>query len=268
MADCSHNCADCKEKCAEIEYLSLNKNSSAKKIIGVVSGKGGVGKSLVTCLIAETLAKQGYKVGIMDADITGPSIPLAFGLHGMLEGNEEGIEPATTRQGIKVVSVNLLVEDETRPVVYRGPALAGLINQFYERVNYGDLDYLLIDMPPGTADINLTIFQRIPLTGLIMVTTPQELVKLIVAKSINMASLLNVPILGVVENMSYMVCDDCGKKLYPFGKSNIEKLVSDYHLPLLATLPIDPNLQHLVDLGEIDKYDTEELDYLIEKIGL
>ena len=270
MPDCDYKCDGCGvEGCeSRIQKAVLNDRSKIKRIIAVLSGKGGVGKSFVASLLASSLAKQGYKVGILDADITGPSIPKAFGLHGMLEGDETGILPAETSQGIKVVSVNLLVEDETKPVVYRGPALSGLITQLYQDVTYGDLDYLLIDMPPGTADINLTIFKQIPLTGLLMVTTPQDLVNLIVSKCVNMAALLNVPILGIVENMSYMVCECCGNKIYPFGKSNVASLVDDFHLPLLASLPIDPKLQELVDKGQIAQYDTNDFDFLIEKIGL
>jgi len=268
MADCTHNCSTCSSKCSEIEYLSLHEGTHVKQIIGVVSGKGGVGKSLVTSLIASRMAREGYKVGILDADLTGPSIPKAFGLSGMLEGDKDGIYPATSKEGIKVVSVNLLVEDETNPIIYRGPALSGLVTQLYKDVKYGDLDYLFIDMPPGTADVNLTILKQIPLTGLIIVSTPQDLVRVIVEKSLKMADILNVKVLGLVENMSYITCECCGNKLYPFGQSHAEKIVSDFNIPLLGELPIDSKIAKLVDEGNISSYFCEELDPLVSKIAL
>ena len=265
--DCNHDCSSCKSKC-EVEYLPLQEGSTIKKIIGVVSGKGGVGKSLVTSLMASRMAREGYKVGILDADLTGPSIPKAFGLKGMLEGDGKGIFPAETKEGIKVVSVNLLVEDETNPIIYRGPALSGLVSQMYKDVYYGDLDYLFIDMPPGTADVNLTILKQIPLTGLIIVSTPQDLVRVIVEKSLKMADILNVPVLGLVENMSYMLCPHCNEKVYPFGQSHANTIVQDFNIPLLAEIPINQEITKLVDSGNISSYFAEEMDVLVSKISI
>lgn len=264
MADCTHNCSTCENKCSTIEYLSLNEYSKINKIVGVVSGKGGVGKSLVTSLLASKMAKEGYKVGILDADITGPSIPKAFGINSFAEGDEKYIYPVETKEGIKVISLNLFLDDPKKPVVYRGPALVSLLSQFYQNVTWGELDYLFIDMPPGTADINLTIFQQIPLSGLIIVSTPQDLVNLIVSKSMAMADLLNVKVYGLVENMSYLNCPDCGKKIYLFGESHIKEVVEDYHVPLLAQIPIDPKLTSLVDNGKIYQYDTDFLDPVVD----
>ena len=265
--NCNHDCSSCQSKC-EIEYFPLKEGSKIKKIIGVVSGKGGVGKSLVTSLLAAKMAKLGYKVGILDGDLTGPSIPKAFGLHGMLEGDGKGIIPAVSKEGIKVVSVNLLVEDETVPIIYRGPALSGLLSQLYKDVYYGELDYLFIDMPPGTADVNLTILKQIPLTGLVIVTTPQDLVRVIVEKSLKMANMLDVPVLGLVENMSYYKCPCCGEKLYPFGKSHTEDIVAEYLLPLLAEIPIDQHITELVDKGDISSYELEEILPLADYISI
>jgi len=262
MSECTHNCATCGNKCSEIEFLNLKEGSHIKHIIGVVSGKGGVGKSLVTSLVASKMAQQGFKVGILDADITGPSIPKSFGITGMAEGDETGILPSVALNGIEVMSVNLLVEDPNQPVVFRGPALGSLVSQFYTDVQWGDLDYLFIDMPPGTADVTLTIFQQIPIDGVIMVSTPQDLVKMIVLKSIKMAEMLKVKVLGLVENMSYVVCPDCNSKFELFGHSHASEIAEEYHIPMLAKLPIDPKLQALVDQGKVYQYETDELDYL------
>lgn len=264
MSDCTHNCSTCDSKCSTIEYLSLHEGSHIKNIIGVVSGKGGVGKSLVTSLLASKMKKEGYRVGILDADITGPSIPKAFGYNERAEGDGDGILPGITKEGIEIISLNMFVDNPKNPVVYRGPALVGVLSQFYKDVKWGDLDYLFIDMPPGTADINLTIFQQIPLSGLIIVTTPQDLVNLIVAKSMKMAEMLNVPVYGLVENMSYLKCPDCGKKIYLFGESHIDEVVADYHVPLLAQIPIDPKLTEMVDNGKVYEYDNNYFDYLFD----
>lgn len=266
MAECSHNCATCSSKCSEIEFLSLNKYSSIKHIIGIVSGKGGVGKSLTTSLIASKMAKLGYKVGILDADITGPSIPKSFGVTGMVMGNHEGIDPAITKDGIKIMSVNLLVEDPNRPVIFRGPALGGLVSQFYTDVIWGELDFLFIDMPPGTGDVSLTIFQQIPVDGVIMVSTPQDLVKMIVAKSINMANILKVKVIGLVENMSYVKCPNCDEKIEIFGKSRIHEISKEFNLPVLAQLPIDPKVREHVDNGDIYNYDCQELEEVVKHL--
>ena len=265
MAECTHNCSTCSQKCStEIEYFSLHELAKVKNVIGIVSGKGGVGKSLVTSLVASKMAKLGYKVGILDADITGPSIPKSFGETELAMGSELGIYPNETKEGIKIMSVNLLVEDPNRPVIFRGPALGSLIQQFYSNVIWGDLDYLFIDMPPGTADVTLTIFQQIPVDGIIVVSTPQDLVKMIVKKSITMADMLNVKVLGLVENMSYVKCPNCNEKFEIFGKSHIYETATEHNLEVLANLPIDPLIREYVDNGRIYDYDCEGLERLVE----
>ena len=265
MSNCTHNCSTCSQKCSqEIEYFSLHEQAKVKNIIGIVSGKGGVGKSLVTSLVASKMAKLGYKVGILDADITGPSIPKSFGVTEMAVGSELGIYPNETKEGIKMMSVNLLVEDPNRPVIFRGPALGSLIQQFYSNVMWGELDYLFIDMPPGTADVTLTIFQQIPVDGILVVSTPQDLFKMIVKKSITMASMLNVNILGLVENMSYVKCPCCNEKFEIFGKSHIYETAEEHHLEVLANLPIDPQIREYVDAGRVYDYECEGLDRLVE----
>ncbi|MBO7292985.1 MAG: Mrp/NBP35 family ATP-binding protein, partial [Clostridia bacterium] len=227
MAECTHNCSTCSQKCASADKASLlatpNPGSHIKKIIAVVSGKGGVGKSSVTTMLAVAMRRRGYSVGIMDADVTGPSIPKAFGLHtGTIVGDENGMIPAETESGIRVMSVNLLVEEEEKPVVWRGPVIAGVITQFYTDVSWGELDYLFIDMPPGTGDVPLTVFQSIPLDGIVIVTSPQELVSMIVQKALTMAEMMSVPVLGLVENFSYFICPDCGREHRVFGESHID----------------------------------------------
>ena len=266
MANCDHNCSTCSDKCSKIEYFSLKEGSKIKRIVGVLSGKGGVGKSLVTSLIAAKMAKEGYRVGILDADITGPSIPKAFGITEMAYGDDTGIFPNVNKNGIEVMSVNLLVEDPNRPVIFRGPALAGLIKQFYSDVNWGELDYLFIDMPPGTSDVTLTIFQQIPVDGVIIVSTPQDLVRMIVNKSINMANMLGVNVYGLVENMSYVKCNCCGEKIELFGKSQIDEIAKEFNLNVLAKLPIDPKLREAIDTGNIYDYESSELDTLVNSI--
>lgn len=266
MAECTHNCSTCSSKCKEIEFFSLNEHSKIKNIIGIVSGKGGVGKSLFTTLIASKMAKLGYKVGILDADITGPSIPKSFGVTDMAVGDDLGIYPNETVEGIKIMSVNLLVEDPNRPVIFRGPALGSLIQQFYSNVLWGDLDYLFIDMPPGTADVTLTVFQQIPIDGIIVVSTPQDLVKMIVKKSINMAEILKINVIGLVENMSYVKCPCCNEKFEIFGKSHIYETAKEHNLKVLASLPIDPKIREYVDSGRIYDYDCEGLEDLVEAI--
>ena len=265
MAECTHNCSTCSQKCStEIEYFSLHELAKVKNVIGIVSGKGGVGKSLVTSLVASKMAKLGYKVGILDADITGPSIPKSFGETELAMGSELGIYPNETKEGIKIMSVNLLVEDPNRPVIFRGPALGSLIQQFYSNVIWGDLDYLFIDMPPGTADVTLTIFQQIPVDGIIVVSTPQDLVKMIVKKSITMSDMLYVKVLGLVENMSYVKCPNCDEKFEIFGKSHIYETATEHNLEVLANLPIDPLIREYVDNGRIYDYDCEGLERLVE----
>ena len=242
-------------------FEPMNSNSSIKKVIGIASGKGGVGKSFVTTTLAVKLASQGLKVGIMDADITGPSIPRAFGLKEMLTSTEENhIIPATTKGGIKVVSLNLLLEDETAPVIWRGPVISGLVRQFWTDVDWGMLDVLLIDMPPGTGDVPLTVFQSLPVDGIIVVASPQQLVRVIVEKAVNMANMMNIPILGLVENMSYVKCPDCGKQITVFGKSNIDVIAKSFNLPVLARIPMEEKTSMAVDAGDIESLNIPELD--------
>ena len=244
-----------------------NPFSEVDKVIAVASGKGGVGKSLVTSLLACASAKDGNETAIMDADVTGPSIPKAFGLHGMLSAIEGvGIEPAVTENGIKVVSMNLLLEDEESPVVWRGPVISGVLQQFWKDVDWGKVDYMFVDLPPGTGDVPLSIYQSLPVDGIVVVTTPQDLVQLIVKKAFNMANMMNVPILGVIENMSYMECPDCGKKLNVFGESKAEEVAKSLGVPVLATLPINPANATLVDLGRVEAASAPEIDEAFAKV--
>ena len=253
---CTHDCSTCSAACSskkESMFEPINTMSMVGKVIGVVSGKGGVGKSLVTELAAVELRRRGLSVGIMDADVTGPSIPKAFGLSGVCEAAPlGGILPKETKTGIKVMSVNLLLEDITSPVVWRGPVIAGTVKQFWTDVIWGDLDCMLIDCPPGTGDVPLTIFQSIPLDGIIVVTSPQDLVSMIVAKAVNMAKLMNIPIVGIVENMSYVECPDCGKRISVFGESKIDEVAKSFGLPVLAKLPMSPAFSAMFDAGTIE----------------
>ena len=242
---------DCKSKGhCEIEKDPLNASSKIGRVIGIVSGKGGVGKSTVTSLLARKLAKEGYKVGIMDADITGPSIPRMFGLGGEIYGTDAGMEPMVSREGIKVVSMNFFLETEESTVILRGPVLAGIIKQFWTEVHWGELDYLLIDMPPGTGDIPLTIYQSIPVDGIVIVTSPQDLVRMIVMKAYNMAKEMKIPVLGLVENYSYFTCPDCGKEYKIFGESGIDELSRELGIKVLAKLPIIPAIAGAADRGQ------------------
>jgi Mrp family chromosome partitioning ATPase len=239
----------------------LNAQSSVKHVIGIVSGKGGVGKSLVTSMLAVAMQRRGYKCAILDADITGPSIPKAFGLkEGSVTGNEYGMFPAFTKTGIEVMSINLLLDEATKPVVWRGPVIAGTVKQFWSEVLWNDVDYMFVDMPPGTGDVPLTVFQSLPLDGIIIVTSPQELVSLIVEKAVNMASLMDVSVLGLVENYSYILCPDCGKVIRPYGESKLEAVASAHNTEMLASLPIDPSLASLCDKGVIELYEADYLE--------
>ena len=262
MSGCSHDCSNCKEKCDKASLIEpQNEYSSVKRVIGVVSGKGGVGKSLVTSMLAVTMQRRGYKTAILDADITGPSIPKAFGLKtGCVEGNEIGMIPPKTKTGIEIMSVNLLVDDETKPVVWRGPVIAGTVKQFWNGVVWNDVDYMFVDMPPGTGDVPLTVFQSLPLDGIVIVSSPQELVSMIVEKAVNMAKLMDVKVLGLVENYSYIVCPDCGKVIKPYGDSKIEELASAHNTQVLAKLPIDPNLASQCDKGVIELFEGDYLE--------
>jgi Mrp family chromosome partitioning ATPase len=257
---CTHDCSSCGESCGskkpESMVEKLNDLSSVKKVIGVVSGKGGVGKSLVTSSIAVEMNKRNYKTAVLDADITGPSIPKAFGIHQKAMGNDNGIYPVKTKTGIDIMSINLLLPEETSPVVWRGPVIAGAVKQFWTDVIWEDIDYMFVDMPPGTGDVPLTVFQSLPVDGIIIVTSPQELVSMIVAKAVNMANLMNVPILGIVENMSYFTCPDCGKQHKIYGESHIDDIAVQNNLEVLAKLPIDPSVAQKVDAGLAEELDT------------
>ena len=268
MADCNHDCEHCSvEGCgSRIEKAKLNDCSKIKKIIGVLSGKGGVGKSFITSLLAVYLNRQGFKVGIMDADITGPSIPKAFGIKDKAYGEDNLIYPLDSKGGIKIISANCLLEDDTDPIVWRGPLLGGLIKQFYEDVLWEDLDYLLIDMPPGTGDVALTIFQQLPVDDLIIVTSPQDLVSLIVTKAIKMANMMDIKVLGVVENMSYLVCPDCGKHIKVFGESHLEDFSKEMKFDILAKLPLVSENTALMDAGLVEQISLEEILPVIEAI--
>ena len=238
----------------------MNAYSDVKHVIGVVSGKGGVGKSFVTASLAAQMAKAGYKVGILDADITGPSIPKMFGAHGQLVGDEKGMYPYETPDGIKIVSINLLMEDEEAPVVWRGPVIAGAVKQFWNETVWGDVDYLFVDMPPGTGDVPLTVFQSLPVDGIVIVTSPQELVQMIVKKAFNMANMMNIPVLGVVENFSYLKCPDCGKHISLFGESHIDEAAASLGTKVLGKLPLDPAFAQKADAGEFYQMENSYLD--------
>lgn len=241
----------------------MNSQSNVKRLIGVVSGKGGVGKSSVTSMLAVASQKLGYKVAILDADITGPSIPQAFGITEKATGDDQTIYPVVSKEGIKVISINSLLEDVTDPVVWRGPLLSGVITQFWNDTVWGDIDVMYVDMPPGTGDVALTVFQSLPLDGLIIVTSPQELVSMIVEKAVKMAQMMNVPVTGIVENMSYFVCPDCGKKHAIFGESHVKEVAIKYGIPQIAELPMNPELAKAVDSGNIEKYDVSDLDDMV-----
>ena len=269
---CDHDCSNCKLNCDSRKRQSpkkVNEKSKIKKVIGIISGKGGVGKSLVTALMAVSMRRKDYQVAIMDADITGPSIPKMFGLKRKAEGSEYGIFPVISSSGVKIMSINLLLESDTDPVVWRGPLLSGTVKQFWTDVIWDDVDFMFIDMPPGTGDIALTVFQSLPIDGIIIVTSPQELVSMIVGKAVKMAELMKVPVMGIVENMSYFECDKCGKRHDLFGKSNIEELASQYNIPQISKIPINPKLAAACDKGLIELYDGEWLDNIalaIEKM--
>ena len=262
--ECTHDCSTCGAACssrtAAPEHDAPNPNSSVKKVIGVVSGKGGVGKSMTSALLACAMARRAYHCGILDADITGPSIPKLFGIHGRAMADEKGCWPIQSRMGIDVMSINLLVENEEDPVVWRGPVIAGAVKQFWTDVVWKDVDFLFVDMPPGTGDVPLTVFQSLPVDGIVVVASPQELVSMIVAKAVNMAEMMKVPMLGIVENMSYIVCPDCGKKISVFGESHVDEVAAKHGLPVLAKCPIDPQLAACSDAGMIEAYPGQYLE--------
>lgn len=273
QSGCTHDCSSCGADCAsrsggapESLLEPQNKLSDIRHVIGVVSGKGGVGKSLVTSLLAVEMQRRGYRTAILDADVTGPSIPKAFGLHQRAEGSEDGIYPVQTKTGIEVMSVNLLLEDETAPVVWRGPVIAGTVKQFWTDVVWNDVDYMFVDMPPGTGDVPLTVFQSIPLDGIVIVSSPQELVSMIVKKAANMAALMKVKVLGLVENMSYVLCPDCGKKLNVFGESRIDETAAEFGYDVLGRLPLDHRLASLCDKGAIELAENDYLSAAADQI--
>ena len=271
MSECTHDCSSCGSSCGErTEPQSLlqplNSASRVGKVIAVVSGKGGVGKSMVTSMLAVLMQRRGYKTAILDADITGPSIPKAFNIHGNCFQSENGIEPLESHTGIKVMSINLLLEKETEPVLWRGPVIAGAVKQFWTEVVWKDIDYMYVDMPPGTGDVPLTVFQSLPVDGIIVVTSPQSLVSMVVAKAVRMAELMNIPILGIVENMSYFTCPDCGCEIKVFGDSHVEEIATTYGIPLLARLPIDPAAAAACDSGKVESIDTAPIQPALDKI--
>ena len=270
MSECTHNCQTCSQNCSERKAESLleapNKLSNIKKVIGVVSGKGGVGKSLVTGLMAVLSQRAGYKTAVLDADITGPSVPKMFGITEKAQGSEMGIFPVNTKTGIEIMSLNLLVKNETDPVVWRGPIIAGTVKQFWTDVIWGDVDYMFIDMPPGTGDVPLTVFQSIPVDGIVIVASPQELVGMIVEKAVKMAGLMNIPVLALVENMSYFTCPDCGKEIKVFGESHIDQIAEKYGIDTVAKIPIDPKLASACDNGNIEDFEGDWLNNIFEKI--
>lgn len=258
---CSHNSQN-----PQSMLEAMNAYSNIKHVIGVVSGKGGVGKSFVTSSLAVQMAKAGYKVGILDADITGPSIPKMFGAHGQLVGDEKGMYPYETKEGIKIVSINLLMEDEEAPVVWRGPVIAGAVKQFWNEVVWGDVDYLFVDMPPGTGDVPLTVFQSLPVDGIVIVTSPQELVQMIVKKAFHMANMMHIPVLGLVENFSYLKCPDCGKKIALFGESNIDEVAAKEGTRVLGKLPLDPAYAKAADAGAFYEMENPYLDAAVDAL--
>ena len=270
MSDCTHDCSTCGEACASREQESFKKplreGASVKKVIAVVSGKGGVGKSLVTSLLASEMQRRGHNCAVLDADITGPSIPKSFGITEHATGTDEYIIPVSTYTGLQIMSINLILQDEREPVVWRGPVIAGAVTQFWTDVLWQDVDYMFVDMPPGTGDVPLTVFQSLPMDGIVIVTTPQDLVGMIVAKAVKMAELMNVPVLGIVENMSYFKCPDCGKEYSIFGDSKVEQEAREFGIEHFVRLPIDPVVAAMVDAGEVEHVSGENIAPLVDVI--
>ena len=271
MSECKSDCSKCGGSCPSKQDPSkllkpLNEHSKIGKVVAVVSGKGGVGKSMVTSLLAVLMRRRGYKVGVLDADITGPSIPQAFNIHENAYQSAFGIEPIESEGGVEVMSINLLLDNETSPVLWRGPVIAGVIGQFWTDVHWGELDYLFVDMPPGTGDVPLTVFQSLPVDGIIIVTTPQDLVGMIVEKAVNMAGLMHIPVLGIVENMSYFKCPDCGKEHAIFGESKVEALAKQYGIAHFVRLPIDPVITTMVDAGEVESVTGQFISPIVDAI--
>lgn len=267
-SECNHDCSSCSQDCPSKESLlfPLNPHSHIKRVIAVVSGKGGVGKSMVSTLLAVTAKRRGLKVGLLDADVTGPSIPKSLNIHEKAMGSSEGILPVRSKTGIAVMSVNLLLENDTDPVLWRGPVIAGAIKQFYTETLWGDLDLMVVDMPPGTGDVPLTVFQSLPLYGAVVVTSPQDLVSMVVKKAVNMARMMDVPVLGLVENMSYVECPDCGKPYQPFGDSDPEALANELQIPISAKIPISKKLSSGADKGMLELFDGPWLEALCDEL--
>ena len=270
MAECSHDCGSCSQSCSERDFRAyLRKGSSVKKVIGIVSGKGGVGKSLVTSLLASKVNKDGFRAAILDADITGPSIPESFGVEKLraetVEG-EDALKPVVTDSGIQVMSMNFLLQNENDPVIWRGPVIGGAVKQFWTDVVWDNVDFMFVDMPPGTGDVPLTVFQSLPVDGIIVVSSPQQLVRVIVEKAVNMANMMKIPILGIVENMSYVKCPDCGKEITVFGKSNIDAIAKSFNLPVLARLPMEEGTSRAVDAGDVESIEMPELNEATKKV--
>lgn len=267
---CSGNCASCGESCSERKQESLlaelHTGSKVKKVIAVVSGKGGVGKSTVTSLLATATQRAGKRTAILDADITGPSIPKAFGVSECEGMDSDCIYPAVSKSGIQIMSINLLLENENDPVLWRGPIIAGAVKQFWTDVIWNDVDYMFVDMPPGTGDVPLTVFQSLPIDGVIIVTSPQDLVSMIVSKAVKMANMMNIPVLGLIENYSYFRCPDCGGRHAIFGESHLQAIATEYHLPVLAQLPIDPSVAKACDTGCAEQLDTKEIEAAVAAI--
>ena len=270
MSECSHDCSNCAEKCEKRDFhVDLHKKSSVKKVIGIISGKGGVGKSLVTSLLASKVCKDGFKSAILDADITGPSIPESFGVgaeNATAVDGEDAINPVVTQSGIQLMSMNFLLEEETQPVIWRGPVIAGAVKQFCSDVIWQDVDFMFVDMPPGTGDVPLTVFQSLPVDGIVIVTSPQELVQLIVKKAVNMAEMMDIPVLGVVENYSYLKCPDCGKEIKIFGESHIDEAAAEMNMEILGKMPLDPDYAKLADDGLFHLADNPYLDKAVNVI--
>ncbi len=270
MGDCTHNCSSCSSKeCKERTNFreEQNEHSNIKKVIGVVSGKGGVGKSMVTSLLAVLTKRKGLNTAILDADITGPSIPKMFGIKDRAQAKDDKyLLPVSSKTGIKMMSINLLLENDNDPVVWRGPVIAGAVKQFWTDVVWNDVDYMFVDMPPGTGDVPLTVFQSLPIDGIIVVTSPQELVSMIVGKAVKMADMMNIPVLAVVENMSYLECPDCKNKINLFGESKVENVAKEFNIKLSAKLPINPKFAKLADSGDIESFEGEYLDKILEFI--
>ena len=269
MSECTHDCSSCGESCSSREGIQkerLHEGAKVRKVIAVMSGKGGVGKSLVTSLLACEMQRRGFRTAVLDADMTGPSIPQAFGIHENATGTEEFIYPSVAKNGTQVMSMNILLPDETEPVVWRGPVIAGMVTQFWTDVMWENVDYMFVDMPPGTGDVPLTVFQSLPVDGIVIVMSPQDLVGMIVAKAVNMANMMNIPVLGIVENMSYFKCPDCGKEHAIFGESKVEKIAKEYGIAHYARLPMDPVVATMVDAGEVESVSGEHIAPLVDYI--